>query len=79
MFIGIKSVKDYGFSITEKIFHPDKISPEINYFDDLFRDNVDNLMGSDGPSPEGVFGSPDLKEKVIKRLKLIKSEILKHI
>jgi hypothetical protein len=78
MFIGIKSVKDFGFSTTEKVFHPDPIRSEITYFDDLFRDNVDNIMKFNSPSPEGVFGSPDLKDKVIEQLQLIKSEIQKY-
>ena len=74
IFIGRKRRRDRGFPYTTQIFDRTVIKDEISEFDAVFHDNVGPLLNTTEVS-ESDYGSPELKEAIIKKLKKCRARI----
>lgn len=73
-FIGRKRRRESGFPYTTQIFDPAVVEEEIEEFDNIFTDNVGVLLNTDN-AEENLFGSQDLKMKVIEKLNSCKAKL----
>jgi len=78
VFIGSKRIREKGFPHTTLIYDPAVIRNEIHEFDIQFKDTTGAFLGIEDPGSD-VYGSKDLKNRVIERLKESQREVKRRL